>query len=120
MNEDIIRWSGEFDNLSTGKFYQTRKSFKRGVAHARNIEQAEMFVEINNLISDLKHIRFSPLGEVKNLSSAKDIANIKKKIHRGVTGYHIYELPHKGDVWVVKTEVYKNCTEAVYALYKKE
>ncbi len=118
--EDIERWSGEFDNLSTGRLYQTRKSFKRGVAHARNIEQAEMFVQINSLISDLNHIRFSPLGEVKNLSKPKDIANIQKKIHRGVTGYHIYEWPYKGDVWVVKTEVYKGRTEAVYALYKKE
>lgn len=107
-------------NLFTKNFYQTKKSFKRGIGHARNIEEAEMFVEINQHISELRPIRISLLGEGKDLSDPKDIANLQKKRDRGVTAYHIYELEFGGDTWVIKTEIYKNRSEAVYALYKKE
>ena len=57
-----------------------------------NIEETEMFIEINKHISKQHPIRFSPLGEGKDLSDPKDIANLQKKRDRGVTGYHIYEL----------------------------
>ncbi len=107
-------------NLFTKNFYQTKKSFKRGIGHARNIEEAEMFVEINQHISELRPIRISQLGEGKDLSDPKDIANLQKKRDRGVTAYHIYEFEFGGDTWVIKTEIYKNRSEAVYALYKKE
>ena len=107
-------------NLFTKNFYQTKKSFKRGIGHARNIEEAEMFVEINQHISELRPIRISRLGEGKDLSDPKDVANLQKKRDRGVTAYHIYEFEFGGDTWVIKTEIYKNRSEAVYALYKKE
>lgn len=108
------------NNLFTKNFYQTKKSFKRGIGHARNIEEAEMFVEINQHISELRPIRISLLGEGKDLSDPKDIANLQRKRDRGVTAYHIYEFEFGGDTWVIKTEIYKNRSEAVYALYKKE
>ena len=33
----------ECANLQTGQFYQTKKSFKRGIAHAYTVEEVEMF-----------------------------------------------------------------------------
>lgn len=120
MEDKAERFSKVYDNLSTKNYYQTRKSFKRAIGHARNIDEAEMFVEVNYHIGEFVHIRVSPLGENKNLTDPKDIANIQKKKERGVTSYNIYELDFKGDIWIVKTEVYKNRSETVYALYKKE
>lgn len=120
MEDKAERFSGIYENLSTKNYYQTRKSFKRGIGHARNIDEAEMFVEVNNHIGELTFVRVSPLGENKNLTDPKDIANLQKKKERGVTSYNIYELNFKGDIWIVKTEVYKNRSETVYALYKKE
>lgn len=120
MEDKAERFSEVYDNLSTKNYYQTRKSFHRGMGHARNIDEAEMFVEVNNHIGELTFVRVSPLGENKNLTDPKDIANLQKKKERGVTSYNIYELNLKGDTWIVKTEVYKNRSETVYALYKKE
>lgn len=110
----------EFDNLATKKFYQTRKSFKRGISHARNIEEAEMYRIINEHISELVFVRESPLGEVKDLSNSKDIANIKKKSERGVTGYNVYKLRLNGKTWLVKTEVHRGISESIYHLYQIE
>ena len=120
MEDKAERFSKVYDNLSTKNYYQTRKSFHRGIGHAENIDEAEMFVEVNNHIGELVLVKVSPLGETKDLTNPKDIANIQKKKNRGVTSYNIYELDFKGDIWIVKTEVYKNRSETVYALYKKE
>ena len=106
--------------LGTGNFYQTRKSFKRGISHARNISEAEMFVEVNSHISELQYVRKSPLGEGKDLANQKDAANIQRKKDRGITHYNVYELTVGNTVWEVKTEVYKNKAEAVYNLYIKK
>lgn len=119
LNESS-NFSARHTNLSTGNIYQTRKSFKRGIAHARTVEEAEMYKLINEHLSELRHIRNSPLGEVKDMSDPKDIANIQKKIDRGVTGYHIYHIELNGVTWQVKTEVFKNRTEAVYHIMKIE
>lgn len=113
-------FDGNYPNLATGKIYQTKNSFKRAIPHARNVEQANMFVEVNNYIAELRHIRKSPLGEGKDLTNQKDVANVTKKMKRGVTSYHIYELNIDGDIWIVKTETFKERSEAIYALYKKE
>lgn len=110
----------EFDNLATKNFYQTRKSFKRGISHARNIEEAEMYRIINDQISELVFVRESPLGEVKDLSDPKDIANIERKRQRGVTGYNVYKLHLNGNVWLIKTEVHHGISEAIYHLYQIE
>ena len=118
--KEVSYWSGNFENLETGTLYQTRKSFKRGISHAQNIEEIGMFVEINAHISKLKHIRVSPLGENKNMSTPKDRANIQKKVDRGVTKYNVCELNINNDIWIIKTEVYKNRSEAIYNIYKKE
>lgn len=117
--KEANNWSKNFGNLESGSLYQTRKSFKRGISHARNIEEVEMFVEINSLISKLKYIRTSPLGENKDMSNPKDIANIQKKIKRGVSKYNVYELNYNNNIWIIKTEVYKNRSEAIYCIHKK-
>lgn len=120
LSESAGRMSEEHPNLSTGNFYQTRKSFKRGISHARNIEEAEMYETINHHITDLVFRRASPLGEGKDLTNPKHVANIERKRERGVTGYNVYELVLGGDAWIVKTEVYKNRTEAIYHIRRKE
>ncbi len=109
-----------YPNLQTGQLYQTRKSFKRGIAHAYSVEEVEMFETFDTYVSRLKFVRHSPLGEVKNLNNPKDIANIQKKMHRGVTGYNVYEVSIGGELWEVKTEVFKNKSEALYVAIKKE
>lgn len=106
-------------NLGTGVLYQTRASFKRGINHAWNIEEMEMFVDINTHASKLNFVRKSPLGEGKDMTNPKDVANVLRKRDRGVTHYNVYELVLGTEVWEVKTEVYKNKAEAVYNLYKK-
>lgn len=106
-------------NLQTGKFYQTKKSLKRGLAHAYNIEEVEMFELFETYVSRMTFIRPSKLGEVKDMTDPKDIANIQKKVHRGVTGYNVYEVEVNGEMWEIKTEVFKNKTETLYVAVKK-
>lgn len=118
--EGATKFKVKHTNLVTGNFYQTKKSFKRGIAHAMNIEEAEMFSKINSHISDLVYVRESPLGEVKDMTNPKAIANIKKKRERGVTGYNIYELQLDGGTWIIKTEVFRGYSEAIYHIMKKE
>lgn len=118
--EDADKFKAKHPNLATGNFYQTKKSFKRGIAHAMNIEEAEMFSRINSHISDLVYVRESPLGEVKDMTNPKSIANIKKKRERGVTGYNVYELELDRETWIIKTEVFRGYSEAIYHIMKKE
>ena len=51
------------------------------------------------------------------MTDPKDIANIQKKIHRGVTGYNVYEVTIGDELWELKTEVFKNKSET--RTYKK-
>ncbi len=109
----------ECENLQTGQFYQTKKSFKRGIAHAYSIEEVEMFETFKTYASRMTFVRHSPLGEVKDMTDPKDIANIQKKIHRGVTGYNVYEVTIGNELWELKTEVFKNRTETLYVAIRK-
>ncbi len=109
----------ECENLQTGQLYQTKKSFKRGIAHAYSIEEVEMFETFKTYASRMTFVRHSPLGEVKDMTDPKDIANIQKKIHRGVTGYNVYEVTIGNELWELKTEVFKNRTETLYVAIRK-
>ena len=111
--------SKECANLQTGQFYQTKKSFKRGIAHAYTVEEVEMFETFKDYASQMTFIRHSPLGEVKNMTDPKDIANIQKKIHRGVTGYNVYEVTIGDELWELKTEVFKDKSETLYVAIRK-
>lgn len=112
-------YNRECRNLQTGQFYQTRKSIKRGLAHAYTVEEAEMFETFEAYASRLAFVRHSPLGEVKDMTDPKDIANIQKKMHRGVTGYNVYEVDIDGETWELKTEVFKDKSETLYVAIKK-
>ena len=105
INSINVIYNRELPNLQTGYYYQTKKSIKRGIAHAYNVEEVEMFESIEIYVSRLEFVRHSPLGEAKDVTNPKDIANIKKKMHRGVTGYNVYEVDINGEIWEVKTEV---------------
>ena len=111
--------SKECANLQTGQFYQTKKSFKRGIAHAYTVEEVEMFETFKTYASRMTFVRHSPLGEVKNMTDPKDIANIQKKMHRGVTGYNVYEVTIGNELWKLKTEVFKNKSETLYVAIRK-
>ena len=100
-------------------FYQTKASFKRAIAHAWNIDEAEMYVYINSHIADLQYVRLSSLGEGKDMNNPVDIANIQRKRDRGVSHYNVYEFIFGQESWVVKTEVYKGRAETIYHLKKK-
>ncbi len=106
-------------NLQTGQFYQTKKSFKRGVAHAYTVEEVEMFETFKDYASRMTFVRHSPLGEVKDMTDPKNIANIQKKTHRGVTGYNVYEVTIGDELWELKTEVFKNKSETLYVAIRK-
>lgn len=119
INDANVVYNRECPNLQTGQFYQTKKSLKRGLAHAYNVEEAEMFERFETYVSRLSFIRPSKLGEVKDMANPKDIANIQKKIHRGVTGYNVYEVELNDEIWEIKTEVFKNKAETLYVAVKK-
>ncbi len=106
-------------SLQTGQFYQTKKSFKRGIAHAYTVEEVEMFETFNAYASRMTFIRHSPLGEVKDMTDPEDIANIQRKVHRGVTGYNVYEVSIGDELWELKTEVFKNKSETLYVAIRK-
>ena len=78
-----------------------------------------MFELFETYVSRMTFIRPSKLGEVKDMTDPKDIANIQKKVHRGVTGYNVYEVEVNGEMWEIKTEVFKNKTETLYVAVKK-
>jgi len=108
------------DTVRTGIYYQTKSSLKRGLAHAYTTEEALMFSWLTEHLEDLRFLRFSPLGENKNLSLEKDIKNIAKKRRRGVTGYNIYEAVIDGITWIIKTEIAKGRAETAYSIMKKK
>lgn len=55
-----------------------------------------MFENIEEYVAKLILVRHSLLGKGNDMTSPKDIANIKRKMHRGVTGYNIYEVSNRG------------------------
>lgn len=107
-------------SVKTGNYYQTKSSLKRALAHAYTTEEAYMFSWLPEHLDMLQYVRFSKLGEVKNMSLEKDIKNVAKKRNRGVTGYNIYEVSTDTITWIVKTEVYKDKAETAYIITKKE
>ena len=107
------------DNLKTGVFRMSKKAFKNAYGHAYNMKELEMYNFIIGNIQKLKFDRFSRLGEGKNLNDPKDAKNIKRKKDRGVKGYNVYFFTHNNSVWIVKTEVNKNGSEALYHIKKR-
>ena len=109
----------ESSNLWTGKYYQTRKSYKRGISHAYNMEELNMYDWIPNNINRLRFQRVSELGEGKDMTNERDRANVQKKADRGVSGYNVYIVNDGLSDWIVKTETLRNEAETLYHVMKK-
>ncbi|MGN1264059.1 MAG: hypothetical protein ACI4TW_08470, partial [Prevotella sp.] len=114
-----LRIDKESSSLRTGKYYQTKKSYKRGISHAYNMDELNMYDWIPNILDRLRFQRLSELGEGKDMSDKRDIANIQKKADRGVTGYNVYIVNDGYSDWIVKTEILHNRVETVYHVMKK-
>ncbi|MDE6267028.1 MAG: phage head morphogenesis protein [Muribaculaceae bacterium] len=119
-NEVTVLNNVTASRLQTGTYYQTKKTFGRAIGHARDLEQAEMYEAIRMHLDDMVFLRHSPLGEGKDLSNPKDRKNVDVKRHRGVSGYNKYSLIQGDDSWIITMEVYKNRSETIYHVLKKE
>jgi hypothetical protein len=106
--------------LNTGTYYQSKETLKRGIYHAKNLEEAKVFEHISEYLNELTYVRISPLGEGKDLTKEEDRNNIAKKINRGVTKYVIYNLKIGDDIWELKMEVFKDKNETLYNAFKKK
>jgi SPP1 gp7 family putative phage head morphogenesis protein len=105
-----------YTNLQASKLYANSNSIRRAMGHAYNIEEVEMNKNYLNYVGNMEFIRKSPLGEVKDMTNPKDIANIKKKKARGVTHYNIYNVTYNGGKWEIKTEAIGEGYEAIYII----
>ena len=108
------------ESLQTGNYFQTRKTLRLGLDHARTSEEVAAQKWIAQHLENLRFVRFSPLGEVKDMTSEIDIRNIKKKKDRGATGYNEYEIEINGETWQLKTEIRKDKKETLYNAFKKK
>lgn len=118
--KDSENFTRQSESLQTGKYFQTRDSLELGLKHARTAEEVNAFRWITSHLDRLAFVRFSPLGEVKDMTSEKDIKNVEKKRKRGVTGYNEYEVQINNEVWQLKTEIRKGCRETLYIAFKKK
>lgn len=108
----------EMNNLKTGMLHCSGKARDNLINHCRNVEELEVAEFIWNHPEQLRHIGESPLGEVKDLTNPKHVANLEKKKTRGVTGYQIYEFEYKNKTWKVKLETTKHGKEQFYSIIK--
>ena len=122
--KELLRSSENFtkksESLQTGNYFQTRKTLRLGLDHARTAEEVAAQKWIAQHLENLRFVRFSPLGEVKDMTSEIDIRNIKKKKDRGATGYNEYEIEISGETWQLKTEIRKDKKETLYNAFKKK
>lgn len=116
--EKFVKREAESGKLQTGRFYQTKKAYKRGIGHAYDMDELGMYDWIPQNLERLEFQRFSPLGEGKDMADPKDIRNIEKKKERGVTGYNVYKVNDGVNEWQVKMEISKGRMETVYHVKK--
>lgn len=122
--KELLRSSENFtkksESLQTGNYFQTKKTLRLGLDHARTAEEVAAQKWIAQHLENLRFVRFSPLGEVKDMTSEIDTRNIKKKKDRGATGYNEYEIEISGETWQLKTEIRKDKKETLYNAFKKK
>lgn len=114
LSEDL----DSFSNLHTSNLLRKKKSLERLLNHTISEEEIDALKFIWNNPNELKHLRVSPLGEGKDLTSPKDIKNIKKKRNRGVVAYHLYEFKYNNVVYYLKLEEHRLGFEQMYSLTK--
>ncbi len=108
----------KFENLDTHILKRSGKSRKHFIEHCYNRSEIDAAEYIWEHPSNLKLVKPSPLGEVKDMSDPKAISNIEKKKARGVVSYNIYEFSYNNKTWLVKTEVLKSGKEQFYSITK--
>ena len=106
--------------FKTGKMLDSKKWFKSLYWHERTAGEVKAMISFFTKPSKVKFVRISPLGEGKDLTDPKDVANIAKKQGRGVTHYNVYEFKMSDGVYQLKTEVRKKGFEIPYFICKKE
>ena len=106
--------------LKTGKMLDSKKWFKSLYWHEINAGEVEAMISFFTKPSKVKFVRISPLGEGKDMSNPKDIANIEKKRGRGVEHYNVYEFNTSNGMYLLKTEVRRRGFEIPYFICKKE
>lgn len=107
-------------SMRTGKMLDSKKTFKSLYYHEINAGEVEAITAFYKKPSKAKFVRVSPLGEGKDMSNQRDIANIAKKKARGVTHYNVYELKTSNGVYLLKTEVREKGFEIPYFIRRKE
>lgn len=104
----------------TGKMLDSKKTLKNVYYHEFTAEEVKAIISLYKKPSKVKFIRISPLGEGKDMSNPKNVANISKKISRGVTHYNVYEFKAADGIFILKTEVRKKGFEIPYFIRKKK
>lgn len=106
--------------MRTGKMLDSKKTFKSLYYHEINAGEVEALTSFYKKPSKAKFVRISPLGEGKDMSNPRDIANVAKKKARGVMHYNVYELKTSNGVYLLKTEVRQKGFEIPYFIRRKE
>lgn len=107
-------------NLRTGRIWNKGEARNNLINHIYNEEELMAATYAWKHPEQLRFVRNSPLGEVKNLNNPKDAANIAKKRDRNVTSYNQYEITFNNAVWSVKMEVKDDRKEQFYHIMKKK
>ena len=107
-------------NLRTGRIWNKGEARNNLINHIYNEEELMAATYAWKHPEQLRFVRNSPLGEVKNLNTPKDAANIAKKRGRNVTSYNQYEITFNNAVWSVKMEVKDDRKEQFYHIMKKK
>ena len=107
------------DNLKTGILHVSGKVRGRLLKHAHHDYDVRAAIYAWNNPNELSFVKPSKLGEGKDMTDPKDIANIRKKEERGVVGYNIYRLEYKGKTFVLKMEKTKYNYEQFYSIYEE-
>ncbi len=106
--------------MRTGKMLDSKKTFKSLYYHEINAGEVEALISFYKKPSKAKFVRISPLGEGKDMSNPRDIANVAKKKSRGVMHYNVYELKNSNGVYLLKTEVRQKGFEIPYFIRRKK
>lgn len=109
--------------IETGEMKFPAKSIKRYLGHAKTAEAKWMLKYVLTDPGKLKYVKFSPLGETKDMNDPAQIKNIAEKAKRHVVGYHTYEFEHRGEAWIIGFEAVKRdekLFEQPYYIAKKK
>lgn len=107
-------------SVLSGTLNRTNKVRNALLKHCHHDYDVDAAIYIWNNPSDMKFIRVSPLGEEKDMSLSKNIANIEKKqnvLH--FVEFRQYEFEYNGKTFEVKLALCQNDYEQFYSLKEK-